>query len=332
MPEEVCEVESECLLDNGQDAQSFGGASVQGMLKAHSEFWVTELDPSSFVKDIVLHGYRLPLLTVPDPIFRLNHVSVLSEADFISAEIERLLEAACIAEADSCPKVCSPLLVVCNARGKKRLVLDLRGVNQYLPKQKFKYEGLNLLPDMCSQGEYFFTFDLKSGYHHVDIHSDCWTYLGFSWEHYGTRRFYTFCVLPFGLSTACYVFTKLLRPSVRRWRASGLRIILYIDDGICIASSLAACKKASDSICSDLQKAGLVINVVKSHLEPMQVGIWLSFTVDLEKGVFLVPKDKILGVQDAISKVPLYGKLRVRDLASIVGQIISMSSSTWLSY
>ena len=78
MPEEVCEVESECLLDNGQDAQSFGGASVQGMLKAHSEFWITELDPSSFVKDIVLHGYRLPLLTVPDPIFRLNHVSVLS--------------------------------------------------------------------------------------------------------------------------------------------------------------------------------------------------------------------------------------------------------------
>ena len=29
------------------------------------------------------------------------------------------------------------------------------------------------------QGDWFFTFDLKSGYHHVDINEDCWKYLGF---------------------------------------------------------------------------------------------------------------------------------------------------------
>ena len=29
-------------------------------------------------------------------------------------------------------------------------------------------------------------------------------------------------ILPFGLSTACYMFTKLLQPLVRRWRSSGL--------------------------------------------------------------------------------------------------------------
>ena len=76
----------------------------------------------------------------------------------------------CIIESDACPIVCSPLL-------EKRLVLDLRGVNQYLPKQRFKYEGLNLVSDMCSYDEYFFTFDLKSGYHHVDIHPDSSPYL-----------------------------------------------------------------------------------------------------------------------------------------------------------
>jgi len=118
--------------------------------------------------------------------------------------------ASCVVETDICPLVCSPLLVVRNSRGKRRLVVDLREVNQYLPKQKFKYEGLGLIPDMCSKGEYFFTFDLKSGYQHVDIHPDCWTYLGFSWRIADIHTFYMFRVLPFGLSTACYVFTKLL--------------------------------------------------------------------------------------------------------------------------
>ena len=47
-----------------------------------------------------------------------------------------------------------------------------------LPRQKFKYEGLNLVPQMFDKGEHF-TFDLKSGYHHVDIHIVFWTYLGF---------------------------------------------------------------------------------------------------------------------------------------------------------
>ena len=42
-----------------------------------------------------------------------------------------------------------------------------------------------------------------------------------------------FTVLPFGLSTAPYVFTKLLRPLVRLWRGKGHKAILYLDDGIC---------------------------------------------------------------------------------------------------
>jgi len=66
----------------------------------------------------------------------------------------------------------------------------------------------------------------------VDIHVDSQAYLGFSWGDGVHRKFFVFRVLPFGLATACYVFTKLLRPLVKRWRAMGIRVILYIDDGI----------------------------------------------------------------------------------------------------
>ena len=30
--------------------------------------------------------------------------------------------------------------------------------------------SLELIPNMFSSGDFFTTFDLKSGYHHVDIH------------------------------------------------------------------------------------------------------------------------------------------------------------------
>ena len=75
-----------------------------------------------------------------------------------------------------------------------------------------------------------FTFDLKSGYHHVDIHESCWKYLGFRWDIY---VFFVFKVLPVGLSTACYFFTKLLRPLVKFWRCHGFKVVVYLDYGIC---------------------------------------------------------------------------------------------------
>ena len=34
---------------------------------------------------------------------------------------------------------------------------------------------------MFQQGDWAFSFDLKSGYHHVDIHEDSQNILGFSW-------------------------------------------------------------------------------------------------------------------------------------------------------
>ena len=171
------------------------------------------------MKGIVYHS--LPHLIL------FNHHSAIDNASFVEASIAELLRDRCIVEGDDCPTVCIPLQVVSSARGKRRLVIDLRYVNQFLWKDKFKYEGLDLVPQMFKCGECFFTFDLKSGYHHVYINGVFWTYLGFSWGSGSSRRWFKFRVLPFGLATAIYVFTKLLRPLVKHWRAKGLRASLH---------------------------------------------------------------------------------------------------------
>ena len=52
-----------------------------------------------------------------------------------------------------------------------------------------------------------FTFDLKAGYHHVEIVPRHRTYLGFAWR----SDHYVFTDLPFGLSSAPYAFMHLLK-------------------------------------------------------------------------------------------------------------------------
>ena len=298
--------------------------SVQGRIKERASFWLEQLEVSKFVAGIVTEGYRLPFYATPDPIFQFNHPSAVHNALFVERAIAELLRDRCVVEVKDCPAVCSPLQVVSNSKGKLRLVLDLRHVNQFLWKEKFKYEGLELVPQLFKRGEYFFTFDLKSGYHHVDINSEFWTYLGFSWSSGSSRRWYTFRVLPFGLATACYVFTKLLRPLVKRWRAAGLRAIVYIDDGICVAPSFIECIVARDLIVGDLQHAGLLLNLRKSQLDPVQLGEWLGFIIDLIEGSFAVPSCKIVKLCNAIRSIPQLGGCPVRAVASVVGQIIAM--------
>ena len=152
--------------------------SVQGRLKHNAEFWENELTASSFVRNIVAVGYRLPLFRKPPPAFFKNHASARQESQFVGSALHELTRAGCIVTAERQPVICSPLSVVESTSGKKRLVLDLRYVNKFLWKDKFKYEDIKTAIQMIEKGDYAIIFDLKPGYHHVDIHADYWDFRG----------------------------------------------------------------------------------------------------------------------------------------------------------
>ena len=100
--------------------------------------------------------YRLP-----DPVFCLNHASTIGEGKFVSEEIAKLVVASRVLEVSECSEVWSSLLVFKNSDRKERLVLDSRIINHFLPKYKFTYEWLNLVPDMCSKGNLcYFWFEV----------------------------------------------------------------------------------------------------------------------------------------------------------------------------
>ena len=255
--------------------------SVQGNLSKCYEFWKNTLSAPESVLNIISNGYVLPFKDQPPrKVFR-NHSNCVKYEQFIDESIRDLVAERCAKPVKELPHVCNPLSVVCSRKGKLRLVLDLRYVNRYLWKCSFKYEDLHTVLSMFNCGDYVITFDLKSGYHHVDINEEHWRYLGFYWK----EQHYVFKVLPFGLPTACYAFTKLLRPLVCYWCSRGIRAVLYIDDIIVAFSALElATGNPVAQVREDIGKAGLTLNVQKSCFTPSQQGVWLGFVLDFEKG------------------------------------------------
>ena len=83
-------------------------------------------------------------------------------------------------------------------------------------------------------------------------------------------------MLPFGLPSAPYIFTKCIRPLVKHWRAKGHCIVVYLDDGWGTAPSLSECHSMSTEVKQDLLNTGLVPNVDKSVWDPVQELNWLG--------------------------------------------------------
>ena len=170
---------------------------------------------------MIKHGYHLPFKRKPSPFIAKNNASSLRHKDFVEDSIKELLVNRCIEQVDTASYCCNPLTV---AEGEKlRLVLDLRHVNECLEVEKFKYENLKTVAHLFEEGYYFGTFDLN--------------------QSYGTTKYFQFWVLPFGLASACYAFTKLIRPLVKKWRGAGIRCVVYLDAEISAIRSLKICQK-----------------------------------------------------------------------------------------
>ena len=193
--------------------------------------------------------------------------------------------------------------------------------NFHIRTLRVKYEDLRTVMSMFSCKDYLFTFDFKSGYHHVDISANHWRYLGFSWN----DRYYLFKVLPFGLSTACYLFTKLLRPLVHYWRSKGIRVVVYIDDGIVAAESFEQVLALADCVKHDLVRASLTINLIKSCFTPSKIADWLGFLLDFSAGIISVDEGKLAALIEHIQVLIANGPIvSARSLASVIGQVIAM--------
>jgi hypothetical protein len=165
------------------------------------------------------------------------------------------------------------------------------------------------------------TFDLKSGYHHVDIHPAYTQYLGLCWD----GNFYKYLVCPFGMAVSGLVFSKILRELVRRWRSKGITMVLYIDDGIVIAKNVQDLDAATSQVRNDLLNSGFIVNAEKTHWPASTCVHWLGFQLDSEKNIFIVPEEKMARLKAAIAmNMKHCNACSARELSRTVGKLCSL--------
>ena len=142
--------------------------NVKGNLKTNLDFWVF-LGASSFILNVIKFVYRLPFWDVPSAYYSKNNASALKNIEFVENSITELLESERIKQLSYKPLVVNPLSVSVQPNGKKRLILDLRYVDHFIMKLRIKYDDWKIASLMFRKNGYMFSFDLKSGYHHVEI-------------------------------------------------------------------------------------------------------------------------------------------------------------------
>ncbi len=294
--------------------------TIFGSLRNCIAFW-EEIGTCQNILQVIREGYNIPLVATPPPINLPNNKSAKQRKEFVTKEVSVLLSKGLVLRSREKLHCINPLTVADNG-SKLRLVLDLSVFNMYVQKAVFRMEDIRtLLPFLKKEG-FLIKFDLKSGYHHVLMRPNNYTFLGFQWE----GQYYVFTVLCFGLTSGPYIFTKLLRPLIKRWRAMGIPVAVYIDDGAATLPDRETCRQASHIMQTDLRSAGFFTALPKCQWEPVMIMEWLGVVLDLSAFEIRIPRRRIEACLFAIWRICANkGWSSARAIASLVGQIISMS-------
>ncbi|CAG2220339.1 unnamed protein product [Mytilus edulis] len=325
----VSNIESDNLTtDYYEYEQGQANIIVKDRLKNHYLFWKS-IGCYEFILDTILNGYKIPFYSTPPSICLQNNRSAIIHSEFVTEAIHDLLIRGLIEECDIQPRIVNPLTVSASNSKKKRLILDLRHVNKHLWKTSVKFEDIRIAMQFVTNNSFCFQFDIVSAYHHINIFNPHTEFLGFSWKYENTVKWYKFLVLPFGLSSACYIFTKITRPLIKKWRGEGKQVLMYLDDGLGTHTNEDICKTVSEQVRQDLIMSGFVPKNEKSKWSPLKNLVFLGYSIDTYQSIVKIPDDRIQKVLKTIEDIEYYTlkyrKVHARLVASLVGQIVSMS-------
>ena len=98
--------------------------------------------------------------------------------------------------------------------------------------------------------------------------------------------------LPFGLSTAPWVFSKVMYELMMYLRRGGIRLLPYLDDFLFMAKGFCQCARVAKKVEADFIQAELRINVSMCHTFPAHQRRQLGIDVQFTEGKFRVPVDR----------------------------------------
>ena len=266
---------------------------VTGRTVFFTDNW-KRIQASQQVLDII-QGYKIQFVEESSQRFHPStKANSAEERDLILEEINILLAKDAIEEypmSDLCYS--SNMFLVVKMSAGKRPVLNLRPLNNFVPNETFRMEGIRLLKDFLKSNYFMTKLDMRDAYYSIPIDKQSRCYLQFISE----GKFYQFKVLVFGLSTAPRIFTKVMKPIVAFIWAKGILIIIYLDHILLAAPTFEECNRNTLFVIDLLESLGFRINREKSALIPSYHIPFLGFVVDSIQMSISLPIKKIFSIQ-----------------------------------
>lgn len=191
-------------------------------------------------------------------------------------------------------------------------------------------ETLKSTANLLSLGAYMVSIDLKDAYYHVPIHVDHQKYLRVA-IYMGSRvAHFQYQALPFGVTVAPRVFTKVIAEMAAHIREEPGVFIPYLDDFLLIGDTFQDVKRQLDRTLKILSRLGWQINWEKSSLVPSQTKQFLGIIIDSKKERFFLPQRKIEAIESQIAPLLLEPKTSVRKAMSLLGLLTAtFPAVTW---
>ena len=178
------------------------------------------------------------------------------------------------------------------------------------------------IKNLLSPDDFMVSIDLHNAFHSISLHTDSQHLVVFEFENCR----YNFNAIPFGLTSAPRVFTKVLRPVISFLRNCGIKITSYLDD-------IFICGPSYDKVKSDLKftldlliNLGFSINWNKSHLTPSQNICHLGYIWNSRNCTINLPGCKLSKIKSLASKC-LSSAQTVRTYSALLGLLVSSANA-----
>lgn len=205
------------------------------------------------------------------------------------------------------------------SNGDYRFILNLKKLNKSIIAPHFKMENIKTALKLLSKNSYMAAIDLQDGYLLVPIDKKSRKFLRFSYK----NELYEFNVLPFGLSIAPYIFTKLLKPVIEKLRTHGILLVVYLDDILLITENREHCLKNIQITQNLLKSLGLIINTKKSQLTPFKQCKFLGFVLDSKQFSIYLTSEKREKIKKAVNELYNGKSFVIRYVAKVIGKLIA---------
>ena len=330
-------------------------ACLRHHLRRNLQAW-KDIGTSPKVLDWIRRGVRIPFRRRPSPFHQGDSLLGLDAVAqcWWEKERARLRTIGALEDGRRSDYVSRAFLVPkpgCTPENPKfRLVFDLRHLNSHVRKQGMRCETLKMLRHLAPGNSHMISFDISDGFYCIGVAEEDRDYFTVSIQ----GELLRFAALPMGYTRSPLIFCQLMSQLVRHLRAPsmgqgmsrpqrhqalrhlsskrqrrrpwrGVTLLQYVDDWLILGKNARELRATRDWIFTLLRRLGLPLHPDKGVHEPTQKLVHLGLEVDLRRGEFRAPEEKLSKIA-RLAKDLLYTSRKqkrvvpMKRLASLAGQ------------